>query len=271
MRFAVNLAFLFTELPFRQRFAAAAEAGFTAVEFPWPDEPAGSVVADAAAAGVEVVLVNAHAGDLAAGDRGYPNDPGRIDEFRAAMDRALELAAALGGAAVNVLAGNAVPGIDLARQWGVLVENLHWSLERARGSGVRLTVEVLNGRDTPAYLLTRLADGSALVRRLADQGVRLQFDSYHIALVEPDLLAAWDVAADHVGHVQIADAPGRGEPGTGDAPLGALLERIAGSGYAGAVALEYVPSRDTTASLGWLPRRLRGRELPSDWSGLLEP
>ncbi|MFA9445044.1 hydroxypyruvate isomerase family protein [Egicoccus sp. AB-alg6-2] len=257
MRFAANVAFLFTEQPWLRRFEAAAEAGFGAVEFPWPDHPPRDVIAAVAAAGVDVVLLNVHGGDLSAGDRGYANDPQRIEAFRRALDEALQLATDLGCPVINVLAGRAVGGVPPAVQQRTLETNLAWALSRARGSGIRLLIEVLNHHDVADYLFTRLAPAAALVRAFDDPGLRLQFDAYHVARVEPDLLDAYRSVAELVAHVQLADTPGRGEPGTGAAPLFALLRQLATSGYTGAVALEYVPSVETHGALDWLPRALR--------------
>jgi len=254
--FAANVGFLFTEVAFDDRFSAASRAGFTTVEFPWPPATPNAVVAAAADSGVGVVQLNMAAGDLAAGERGWPNDPARRGQWREAFGEALALAARLDCPAVNVLAGNRVAGCELAEQQACLRDNLVWALPIARRQGRMLLLEVLNDRDTPAYLLTRLDDAADLIRRIGDPGLRLQFDSYHVGrLYGPEAVARrFTEVAPLVGHVQVADVPGRHEPGTGRIDFAAFFAELRRAGYRGAVAAEYVPQASTTAGLGWLGR-----------------
>ncbi len=256
LRLAANLGLLFAEAAFLDRFRAASRAGFTAVEFPWPPAPPDAVVAAAADSGVAVVQLNMAAGDLAAGERGWPNDPARRVEWREAFLAAMALAARLDCPAVNVLAGNRVTGRGLAEQRACLSDNLAWALPTARRHGRMLLLEVLNDRDTPRYLLTRLDDAAQLVRRAGDPALRLQFDTYHVGRLHgpaavPQRFAAM---APLVGHVQVADVPGRHEPGTGRVDFAAFFAELRRAGYGGEVAAEYVPRRTTTAGLGWLNR-----------------
>lgn len=260
--YAVNLGFLFTEEAFLDRFAAARRAGFTAVEFPWPDVAIADVAAAVHAAGVHVVQLNCHAGDLGAGERGYPNDPSLRRRWRAVLDEALAWSGRLGCGLVNVLAGNRIEGMHGEAQWACLEENLAWALPRARDRGVVLLLEVLNDRDTPGYLLTRLSRAVAVLDRLQAPNLRLQFDTYHIALMEGAVDAAFERAAPHVAHVQIADAPGRHEPGTGAVDFPGFFRALDRGGYHGAVSLEYVPRSCTEDGLRWLPPELRGATPP---------
>lgn len=257
MYFAANLGLLFTDVPFLARFDRAAAAGFEAVEFPWPEDDLDDVVDAVRAAEVRVIQFNAHAGDLAAGDRGYANDPKRVAAWRSAVDEALHLGHALGLPPINLLVGNRLPDVPDELQHRVLLDNLAWAVRRAEDDGCRFLIEVLNDRDTPDYLVTRVADGAALVEHFARPELRLQFDSYHVAVMEPDLVAAFHAVAHLVGHVQLADAPGRHEPGTGHADLRGLFDALTESGYRGAVSLEYLPIAGTEAGLGWLPPALR--------------
>lgn len=269
--FAANLAFLFTEEPYLHRFAAARRAGFTAVEFPWPAPPMEEVAAAASAAGVRVVQLNMDAGDLTAGERGYPNDPDRRGEWRATFDEAVAWSEQLGCSLVNVLVGNRVETVDEPAQWACLHHNLAWALPRARDRGVVLLLEVLNDRDTPRYLLTRLADAVALVEGFDDPALRLQFDTYHLTLMEGPVASVFADVAARVGHVQVADVPGRHEPGTGSIDFPAFFRAVACSGYQGTVSLEYVPVSGTDAGLAWLPRDARRGRQANDRliSGLL--
>lgn len=240
-RAAANVAWLFTELPWLDRFAAAREAGFTAVEFPWPDDPAATAAAVTGAA-VRVALVNAPAGDLAAGERGWPNDPSQIDRWHGAMNAALHLAGELRCPTVNVLAGNDVPGISREDQLACFEGNLRSTLPAARAYGVTLVTELLNRAENPEYLLVTLDDVEPMIDRLAPLGWRLQLDTYHLGLTEPDVAAAIRRAGPHIGHVQVADVPGRHEPGTGDLDWPAIVRALDDAGYAGFIGLEYRPT-----------------------------
>lgn len=246
---AVNLGLLFTELPWRERFAAAAECGFDRVEFPWPPLPPDEVVRSVRAAGLRVVLMNMDAGDLAAGERGYGNDPRQVDRWRVQLHRALELAGELDRPLVNVLAGRFLPGVDRDVQVDCLTDNLRWAAEQADRTGLTLVVEPINDRDIPGYLLPRVVDVLTLLDRVGDDTVRLQLDTYHVAAMGDAVDTAVATAGARLAHVQIADFPGRHEPGTGTLDVDALLAGLATVGYTGAVALEYVPTRPSPASL----------------------
>jgi hydroxypyruvate isomerase len=255
-RFAANVGFLFAELPFLERFVAAHAAGFEAVEFAWPPEPI-SVVADAVhAAGLRVALLNMPAGDLAAGDRGWPNDPGRVGEWRQAFDQALAAAELLGCDRINVLAGNRLPDMAWERQQATLHDNLRWALERS-ASAATLLLEVLNPIDTPDYLLVDPAAAVELIDAIGSNRLRLQFDTYHFGTLGFDVAAAFARFAPLIGHVQVADVPGRASPGTGALDFPAFFAAVAHAGYGGAIGLEYVTDGDTQAALGWLPRPAR--------------
>jgi hydroxypyruvate isomerase len=256
-RLAANVAWLFTEHPWRDRFAAARDAGFTAVEFPWPDDPEQTAAA-IDEAGMRVAMLNMDAGDLAAGQRGWPNDPTRLAEWRSALDAAIDLAARVGCQTVNVLAGNRVARVADEEQLACLEENLRWALPRAVDPGVTLVTETLNRRENPAYLLTSLDDADPLLDRLAPLGWRLQLDTWHLGLADLDVPAAIRRVGARIGHVQVADVPGRHEPGTGSLDWSAIRAELAAAGYGGAIGLEYRPSTGTLASLSGLPGALIG-------------
>lgn len=250
-RLAANVAWLFTELPWADRFAAARAAGFAAVEFPWPDDPAATVAA-IREAGLRVAVLNMAAGDLAAGERGWPNDPGRVDEWRAALGEALSLAGELRCRTINVLAGNAVPGVPRASQLDCLRDNLAWALPRAAERGIVLVTEPLNRGENPAYLVVTLDDVEPLATHLAPLGWRLQLDLYHLGLTEPDLEAAIRRAGPLLRHLQVSDLPGRHEPGSGSLDWAMVTGALQAIGYGGAIGLEYRPAESTLDGLAWV-------------------
>jgi hydroxypyruvate isomerase len=250
-RFAANVAWLFADRPWANRFAAAADAGFAQVEFPWPDDPAAT--ADAVRdAGLAVALLNMPAGDLDAGERGWPNDAERVAEWRDAFLRGLELAATVGCPTVNVLAGNDVRGVpSLARQLACFEANLRWALPLAAGAGVTLVTELLNRRENPGYLLATLDDAAPLLHHIGPAGWKLQLDTHHLGLTVDDVASVIRRAAGHIGHVQVADVPGRHEPGTGSLDWPAIGAALRQAGYAGPIGLEYRPLTGSVDG-GWL-------------------
>jgi hydroxypyruvate isomerase len=272
---AANLAFLFTDVPWQRRPGRARDTGFDAVEFPWPPEP--DRLAEAVRrAGVGVVLLNMPAGDLAAGERGFGNDPDRVGEWRKDLDQALRLAVRLGCPAVNVLAGTELAGQGRKTQVDCLARNLRWGAQRAADSGVRLVVEPINGQDIPGYLLPRMADLVAWLQRhgLSD-AVGVQLDTYHLGMAGEDPVTWIYRLGPGLGHVQLADHPGRHEPGTGSLPMPAILAALAESGYQGAVGLEYRPTPGSDpatvaaavrkgSAAGPLPPTPAGPPLPGD-------
>lgn len=255
MRLAANLSFLWTELPFADRFAAAREAGFDRVEYMFPyAHPAAELRSRLQGAGLEQVLFNLPAGDWSGGDRGMAADPSRVQEFRAGVDQALAYAEALEVAQLNCLAGRRLDGVEPARQWATLVANVGYAAERVRAAGRRLVVEPVNTFDIPGFLLPTTDDALRLLDDVGDGDVRLQFDAYHVHRMGGDPAARLSGLLGRVGHVQIADDPGRHQPGTGEVDFAALFAVLDGGAYEGAVGLEYVPTPDTAGSLVWLER-----------------
>ena len=257
IRFCANVGFLFTELPFRERFAAARAAGFDAVEFAWPHVAHDDLREAIAAARVRVAQMNMDAGDLAAGERGWASHPDAVGRWRDAFQVALDLAGELDCPRINVLAGNGLPGFGHEDMVRCLLDNLRWALPHAARHRVVLLLEVLNATDTPAYLFNDTASATALLTHVDHPALRLQFDTYHVASGGEQPAARFRELAPLVGHVQVADFPGRHEPGTGTTDFDAFFAALAETGYGGAVGLEYVPSTDTRSSLGWLQRTQR--------------
>ncbi len=254
-RLAANLTMLFTEHPFLERFAAAADAGFDAVEFLFPYEHSAAEVRGAVRdANLEVVLFNLPAGDWAAGERGLAALPDRVQEFHAGVERALEYAAELECPRLNCLAGLSADGGDPAAQWGTLVENVRHAGERLAAAGRTLVVEPVNDKDVAGFFLPTTTDAIRLLDEVGDARVRLQFDFYHVQRMEGDVTARLRALLDRIDHVQIADNPGRHQPGTGELNFGFLFAELDRLGYPGLVGLEYVPEPDTLSSLGWRER-----------------
>ncbi len=260
MRFSVNVSILFTEVPLLERFAAARSAGFHAVELWWPrGEDLAAVRSAIEDAGVDVVLMNFDAGDRPAGDRGLISDPALQDAFRANVPVALELAAAIGCTKLNALAGHDVPGLDREEQLELARDNVRFAADAAHQQDARVLVEAVNTYENGPYLLPRTHVASEFVRSVDRENVGLQYDAYHMQRMEGDITATIERHLGEIAHVQIADSPGRGQPGTGELNFDYILRRLDELGYEGHVGLEYKPPNgDTEASLEWLPRELRG-------------
>jgi hydroxypyruvate isomerase len=263
MFYLVNCSILFTELPLPQRPRAARAAGFDAVEFWWPFDravPADAAVAGFVAAvrdaGVDLVSLNLPAGELAAGERGLVSWPGRRAEFRAGVDVAVSIGRQLGVRVFNALYGNRRAGADPAEQDALARDNLAYAAAAAAGIGATVLLEPVSG--VPDYPLRTAADVTAVLDRCGVDNLRLLADLYHLAVNGDDVDAVIARQAGLVGHVQIADAPGRHQPGTGTLPIRAWLEALAAAGYDGGISLEYVPDGPSAASFDWLPRAERG-------------
>ncbi|WP_284946004.1 hydroxypyruvate isomerase [Acidisoma cladoniae] len=252
-KFAANLTMLFTELPFLARFQAAAAAGFDAVEFLFPYDFEKEVVADTArGAGVRVILHNLPCGDWNAGERGIACLPDRIEEFRSGVAKAIDYATALGCPTLNCLAGLTVEGVDPARQRAVLVDNLRFAAAALADADLRLVLEPVNDIDVPRFYLptTRMALG--IMDEVGATNLRLQYDLYHQQRMAGELATTLETQFARIGHIQLADNPGRHEPGTGEINYPYLFNRIDALGYTGWIGCEYKPATTTIAGLGWL-------------------
>lgn len=250
MRFSANLSMLYQDLGFLDRFAAAAADGFTGVEYVGAyDVPLDDLRAALTRNSLELVLFNVPSGDWAAGERGIAALPARVEEFRDGLPRAVEHARALGCPTVNVLAGRAPAGSDPAELRDTLVQNLRATLAAFEGSGVQVVLEAVNDRDVPGFVLPTMGDAEA-VRAEVGGALGLQFDVYHAQVLRGDLLNTYVRHAEHVRHVQIADHPGRHEPGTGEIRFEFLLSALEAAGYSGWIGAEYVPAAPTGAA--WL-------------------
>lgn len=253
IRLAANLSTLFTEQPFLDRFGAAARAGFRWVEYQFPyAQGSPQLIAERArAAGVRVVLHNIATGDEARGDRGIACLPDRVAEFRASLAPAVEYAVAAGCAQLNCLAG--LSGTRHPRQQllDTLTENVAYAADLLRRSGLNLLVEPVNSQTNPGFLLTTSQQAMQVIDAAARPNVFLQYDIFHMQISEGNLATTLRRLLPRIGHIQLADVPGRHEPGTGEVNFPWLLEQIDRLGYLGAIGCEYLPSAATDVTLAW--------------------
>jgi hydroxypyruvate isomerase len=256
---AANLSLLFTELPFLDRFAAAAKAGFRYVEyqFPYLFGSARQVAERARAAQVEVVLHNLPAGDPAKGDRGIACQPARRSEFRESVERAIEYAAAAGCPRINALAGIAPGGVARERLFETLVENLRFAAAKLKAAGLTLLTEPVNPRTVPGFFLNTSRQGIEAIDAAGADNLKLQYDIFHMQIVEGDLARSIERLLPRIGHMQLADVPDRHEPGSGEINFEFLLGHIDRLGYQGWIGCEYQPSGGTLEGLSWAKRYLR--------------
>lgn len=254
LRFCANLSFLFTEQPFPERFAAAAAAGFKGVEYLFPyDWPAAQLAGWLEAAGLSQVLFNLPAGDWAAGERGLACHPGREAEFAASLALALEYAEVLGCRRLHALAGLRPAGVPEVELEAVFLHNMAHAAESCARQGVTLLIEPINSRvDMPGYWLDTPAKAFALQQKLNHAQLLVQLDLYHAQIMAGDLSRILEQHLHQIGHIQVADNPGRHEPGTGEIHYPYLLQRLEALGYQGWIGCEYKPERDTLSSLDWL-------------------
>jgi hydroxypyruvate isomerase len=252
-RFAANLSMLFTEVPFPQRFAAAARAGFSAVEFLFPYEyPPADVARWLRENGLENVLFNLPPGDWNGGERGLTSLPGREQEFQAGVARALEYADALGTPRLHAMAGILPPGADRTAHREVYLSNLRHAARALASHGRTLLIEPINTRDIPGFFLNTQAEAHAIREALGEPNVRVQMDFYHAQIVEGDLTTTFRKHVGGIGHIQIAGVPGRNEPDTGEVDYRYLLPLLDEAGYGGWVGCEYRPRGRTEEGLTWL-------------------
>jgi hydroxypyruvate isomerase len=251
-RFAANLGFLFTEHAFLDRFAAARRAGFRAVEFAVPyDHPAAELSSRTADNGLECILVNLPMGDRAKGDYGVACRPGREREFAEGVARGIEYAQALGVPKLNCISGIARAGEDRDLLRRTLVSNVRLAAREFKAAGLDLVIEPLNDRDVPGFIVPRAPDVVRLVEEVGEPNVGLQCDLYHTAMMGDDPAAILEECWPAIRHIQFADVPGRGEPGSGKLAFAPLFELIDRKGYSGWVSAEYRPTRATVQTLAW--------------------
>jgi hydroxypyruvate isomerase len=252
-KIAANLTMMFTDKPFLDRFAAAAQAGFKYVEFLFPYDHSADTVKEALDKnGLQAVLFNLPSGNWAGGDRGIGANPGRVEEFRAGVKTAVEYAKVLGVPRLNCLAGKLAPGASRDEHLKTLVENLKFSADALGRIGVKQIIEHINPFDVPGFLLNRVSEVVEVIEKVGRPNVFVQYDIYHAQRTEGNLAQILREQFGKIDHIQIADNPGRNQPGTGEINFPFLFAEMDRLGYQGYVGLEYNPKPDTLGSLGWI-------------------
>jgi len=257
-RFAANLSMLFTEVPLLERFGRAARAGFSTVELQFPYEVTAEAMRDQLVAHkLKMVLHNLPAGDWAAGDRGTACDPARVEEFRAGVPKAIAYAKTLGVPQLNCLSGKAPAGVDDAAVRATFVANLRFAAAALKEASLRLLIEPINNYDVPGFWLNRTALAISVLDEVGADNAFVQYDIYHAQRYEGELAATMSRYLARIGHIQLADNPGRNEPGTGEINYPCLVAHLDRIGYKGWIGCEYKPAASTEAGLGWLEQARR--------------
>jgi hydroxypyruvate isomerase len=252
-KFAANLSMLFTEVPFPDRFAAAAEGGFRGVEYLFPYALEKDDIAECLRKnGLKQVLFNLPAGNWEAGERGIACHPDRVSEFQDGVGKAIDYARALRCTQVNCLAGIAPAGVDASVAHRTLAENLKFAASKLEDAGVTLLAEPVNTYDIPGFFLNRSAQAIALFDEVGSPNLKLQYDIYHMQRMEGELANTIERLLPRIAHLQLADNPGRNEPGTGEINYPFLLSFIDRLGYDGWIGCEYKPRNGTKEGLGWM-------------------
>ncbi len=252
-KFAANLTMLFTERTFLERFEAARNAGFSAVEFLFPYAwPAEEIKALLDQHQLQLVLHNLPAGDWDAGERGIACHPQRVNEFREGVAKAIGYAKALGVKQLNCLVGKVPEGADPQQVEQTVVDNLRFAAEELKRHGIRLLIEPINTFDIPGFYLHHTHQAVALIEQVGSDNLFVQYDIYHMQRMEGEIAATLSRQLSKIGHVQLADNPGRNEPGTGELNYRFLFQHLDAIGYDGWIGCEYKPAARTEEGLGWI-------------------
>lgn len=252
-KFCANLSLLFTEIPLLERFAEAKKAGFSAVEIQFPyEESLNDLLSVQQDTGLKVVLINVPAGDLMSGGEGLASVPGKQAEFQQALDQCLEYAKALKVEVVNVLPGRCMDQSLLPQYRQILTENLKLAAQALEKINVRCTFEAINTKDMPGFVTCSVKQMQKMLDAVCHKNLFMQYDIYHMAMMNEDLSATLKANVDKIAHVQFADVPGRGQPGSGDLDLQSLFDTLSDAGYLGWLGAEYRPTVPTDKSLAWL-------------------
>jgi len=252
-KFAANLTMMFNEVPFMERFGAAAKAEFKAVEFLFPyDFPADDIAQQLKANELENVLFNMPPGDWNAGERGMASLPGREAEFREGLAKAISYAKVLGTPRLHMMAGLLPEGADRAQRRKTYVENLRHACVEAAKAGITVLIEPINTRDIPGYFLNTQAEAHTIREEIGAPNLKVQMDFYHVQIVEGDIEMKVRRYLPHIGHIQIASVPKRNEPDTGEVNYAYLFRLLDELGYDGWLGCEYRPAKGTVEGLGWM-------------------
>ncbi|MBJ9241033.1 hydroxypyruvate isomerase [Citrobacter braakii] len=251
-KFAANLSMLFTEYPFIERFAEASHAGFQGVEYLFPyDFPANELAAQLNQYNLTQVLFNLPAGNWSEGERGIACHPDRVAEFQKGVDLAIEYAQTLHCRQVNCLAGKHPGGYSVEQCHETLVNNLRYASDKLAAAGITLVLEAINTCDTPGFFVNNTQQVLNILQNVNHPNLRYQYDIYHMQIMEGNIANTITQYKEKIGHIQLADNPGRHEPGTGEINYTWLLNYIDKIGYQGWIGCEYVPSTTTAESLAW--------------------
>jgi len=256
LKFSANLKWLFTEVKLLDRFDAAACAGFTAVEYPTPyEQPVAMLAARLRQCGLQMVLINTPAGDKARGEQsGFACLPDRRDAFRADLLQGLDYATGLGCPLLHLQAGILPDGISRDRGWATYLTNVAWAADQASAAGIRLVLEPINQIDIPGFLLRTQEEAAAVIEAVGPDRVGLQFDIYHCQVEQGSVSRRLQTLMPVIHHIQVADSPGRHEPGTGEIAWAYVFDLLCRLEYAGWIGCEYTPAGETAAGLGWRER-----------------
>lgn len=258
MKFCANLSLLYTEVPLIQRFAKAAADGFSAVEIQFPyDTPIVDLQRELIEHNLRCVLINVPAGDLMEGGEGLAAVPGRKGEFSAALVECMAYARALKVECVNVLSGRCLDENKRVFYLDTFYQNLIKTADTLMPFGITTTFEAINTRDMPGFLISTVEQMLATLEAVRHPSIKMQIDIYHMALMRQRLSGLFQEQVDKIGHVQFADIPCRGEPGTGNLDFPTIFKTIKNSGYKGWVAAEYKPTKPTSETLGWFQKQDR--------------
>jgi 2-dehydrotetronate isomerase len=256
-KFAANLSMMFNEVPFMDRFGAAAGAGFKGVEFLFPYEFSPEAIQEKLTQyGLEIVLFNMPPGNWAAGERGIASIPGREDEFKAGVEKALLYATQLGVPRLHAMAGIPPATADRARCRETLIANLKYAAEQLAPHGITLLLEAINSRDMPGFFVNTQAESEAIRQAVGAPNLKLQMDCYHMQVMEGDIATKLKKYAAQCGHIQIAGAPERNEPDTGEVRYEYIYKLLDGIGYGGWLGCEYRPAGKTADGLGWFQKAI---------------
>lgn len=253
IKLAANLSLLFGEYDFLDRFKAAANAGFKGIEYHFPYAYKADLLAEKLKENNLIqVLFNLPAGDWDAGDRGIGCDPNRVDEFRNGVEKGIDYAKVLGNRQVNCLAGIPPAGVNLAEAEAVFVENLKYAAKKMETADIRLMIEAINTKDIPGFFLSTTEQAQAVREKVDSDNIFLQYDIYHMQIMEGDLARTMENSLADMGHIQLADNPGRHEPGSGEINFHFLFSHLEKIGYKGWVGCEYDPADTTAKGLSWM-------------------
>jgi hydroxypyruvate isomerase len=259
-KFNANLTMLFTEVPVLQRFARARKAGFEAVEFLFPYEFEKDAVRQALSEnGLKQVLFNLPAGDWAAGERGIAILPDRTEEFRRGVALAIEYAEVLGCRQINCLSGVAPEGVTAETLHATFIGNLRHAAGELKKHGIRLLIEPINRYDIPGFFLNTVEQADAIINEVGSDNLFIQYDLYHQQRTRGELIGTYQRYKDRIAHIQLADNPGRNEPGTGEINYDFVFAALDAAGYDGWIGCEYKPKTTTEEGLGWLRRAEKAR------------